>query len=191
MKLREIRSKNIVDSWMKINDGSRTLFESTLAPEVLAALQAWKKANIQNAVLVGGLAVSFYGLARYTMDVDFLFASSSDVPIFIEGFKKLRDHAFMHKATNVEVEVLDPHYLGWSEELGKAILNSAITIDGIKVVSRAGLIATKLTRFSRQDQADIEHLLKAGSVDMSKFPLTEKQKQNFESIRNDVESMLK
>ena len=34
MKLKEIRSTRIVDGWYKINDGSRSLLESTVANEV-------------------------------------------------------------------------------------------------------------------------------------------------------------
>jgi hypothetical protein len=140
-------------------DGKRTLTESAIDPAVLKALRDWTKANVKDCVLIGGLALSYHGKARYTEDGDFLFLSASDVPDTISGFKRTRPHCFRHNETHVEIEVLDPEFLKLDAGLAKKIFDTAIESDGVKVASREGLIVSKLGRFNRRDQADIEHLV--------------------------------
>lgn len=185
MKLTELRPHRVVQSWSIINDGTRTLLESILFPEVALALQDWKRANIKNCALIGGLALSFHGRPRTTDDGDFLFFSYGDIPSEISGFKRTRDHAFRHNSTHVEIEVLDPDFLGFSTELVQKIINTAEVHDGISVASKEGLIVSKLKRFSRQDQADIEHLIRAGA-DLSSWDVPEDFFKKYLSIKNDV-----
>jgi hypothetical protein len=47
------------------NDGTRTLFESVMSPEIIAALKDWVKANA-GGILIGGLAISHYVKPRMT-----------------------------------------------------------------------------------------------------------------------------
>jgi hypothetical protein len=174
MRYDDFRDKETVKKWYDINDGTRSLIESIVVPEVSAALQAFKNGNgCDNAVLIGGLALSFYGLPRYTQDIDLLFVSFASIPHFVEGFKKVREHAFEHKKTNVIIEVLDSDFLKIPQHLVETVFDTATLIDGIHIASKSGLIALKLQRFSRQDQADIEQLLKMSGVDMTPFNLSQ------------------
>ena len=87
------------------NDGTRTLFESVMSPEVGIALSDWVKATDNNYVLVGGMALSFHVKPRYTEDIDILYLNKSDVPLKVNRFSKHRNHAFEHKKYGVEVEL--------------------------------------------------------------------------------------
>jgi hypothetical protein len=42
------------------NDGTRTLEESTLAPELIVALKDWKAGTDHAPLLIGGLALSYH-----------------------------------------------------------------------------------------------------------------------------------
>lgn len=183
MKLSELRPRSLVEKWYNINDGTRSLMESIVVPEVAAALKAFQIGHgSDNAVLIGGLALSFYSLPRTTQDVDFLFMSAGQIPSFVDGFKKTRDHAFTHKQTGVEIEVLDPVFLKMSEQLAQVVFDTANLIDNIRIASKSGLVALKLGRWSRQDQADIEALFKTGNIDVSPFPLSPIEQQRLSQI---------
>lgn len=149
-----------VRSWYKPNDGSRTLAASVVAPEVWAALLAWSAAKIQG-VLIGDLALSYWSLPRHTQDIDIL-VDAQPLPQ-IDGFKHIRPHAWLHSRTGVEVEVFDPHFLRLSEDFFNRVNRHSVTQEGVRIASPSGLIALKLKRFSRQDQADIENLLAPAS----------------------------
>jgi hypothetical protein len=183
MKLRDLK---IVESWYHPNDGTRPLLESILVPEVAKALRDWQKAGVDNCVLVGGLAVGFHAKPRSTADGDFLFISADTIPDTVVGFKKTRAHAFQHNETHVELEVLDPQFLNIDPLLAKKIVDTAITSDGLKVASKDGLIASKLKRFNRQDQADIEELMKLGGRLDDSWPLTPEMRSKYESILKDI-----
>ncbi len=186
MKLVDLKSKKIVESWYRYNDGTRTLLESVVVPEVARALNDWQKAKVQNCVLIGGLALSYHGHVRATMDCDFLFIGNNSVPTEVEGFKKTRGHAFRHNETHVEIEVLDPAFLDMSVDLVQKIIDTAAETDGMRVASKEGLIASKLKRFSRQDQADIEHLIKAGGKLDDSWPLTDEFRKRYEQIASSI-----
>lgn len=155
------------------NDGTRSLFESVVANDLVSALEDWKK-NAQNAVLIGGLALSYHVKPRYTMDIDALYASEADIPVELLGFKRIRPHAFQHHGTHAEVEVLSPEFLNndITKDTAKQIFKTAIMVDGIKVASKSGLVAAKLGRANYQDKADIIQLIQSGGVDISNFKLT-------------------
>jgi hypothetical protein len=145
-------------SWL--NDGFRTLYESIIYPEVEETLNDWKKYNNNDCVLIGGLAYSYYLKPRPTQDIDLIFLSEEDIPETVYKFKRTRPHGFKHTKTHVEVEVLSPNFLKKSEKLFKKVFNDANFIDGIKVASPISLIALKLARFKKQDQSDIDELIK-------------------------------
>jgi hypothetical protein len=161
------------------NDGTRTLTESSMVPEVAAALAAFKP--YFNGVLIGGMALSFWIKPRYTQDIDILFASDSDIPAEVPGFKRTRSHAFQHNQTHVEVELVTPTLIKVSPQLVAAVERTAVDADGIRVAGPGGLIALKLVRYSLQDRADIDALLKLGTVDMAPFLplLSDQQRQRF------------
>jgi hypothetical protein len=173
------RDKRLVELGYHYNfDGRRTLAESVMSPHVLKALKDWAAAGVQHCVLIGGLALSYHGKARYTEDGDFLFMGAGDFPDEVRGFKRTRPHCFRHKDTHVEIEVLDPEFLKMDLIQAQKIFDTAIESGGIKVASREGLIVSKLGRFNRRDQGDIEHLVElSGSVDFSDWSLTDDQKK--------------
>jgi len=171
-----------------VNQGHRTLIESIIAPEVEAAVKDWIKGGA-HGVLIGGLALSFHGRPRYTQNIDIL--STSDVPHSIPGFKKHREHAFGHQRTGVEIEVLKPEHIKMLPMMAQHITNTAIEVNGAKVASPEGLVASKLHRFSLQDKADIHHLVHSGKANKEKlwggFPLTDEHKKRFSEIEANSE----
>jgi hypothetical protein len=60
-----------------INDGTRTLIESIMMPELIAALRDWAKSG-SGGVLIGGLGLSYHARPRFTQDIDFLFLEPPD-----------------------------------------------------------------------------------------------------------------
>jgi hypothetical protein len=157
-----------------VNDGNRSLFESIMLPEVIRALRDWEK-ETTNSVLIGGVALSYYIKPRATQDIDVLYASDTDIPEFVQGFKKNRPHAFMHLKTQVEVEVVTPTHINVPASIINKIMETSILSNGIKVASASGLVALKLFRLNIQDKADIVALILAAPIDISGFGLTQNQ----------------
>jgi hypothetical protein len=173
-----------IDLMKSANDGTRSLFESIMVPEVEHTLKKWTRLDIRS-VLIGGLALSYHNIPRYTQDIDVLFLSKSDVPMKLNGFKKVRQHSFQCNDTHVEIELLDSDFLNISVDLVKEIFKTSIKKDGMLIASPSGLVALKLQRFSRQDQADIENLNKYHVIDLSYFTLTNDHIKKYESIINE------
>jgi len=168
------------------NNGARTLVESILVPEVVRAVLDWKNnSGCDDAILIGGLALAYYTKPRYTTDADFLFLSAAQIPNEVCGFKRHRKLAFEHKETGVEIEVLTPRSINMPVEVAQAINNTAVEKDGLKIASREGLIAAKLLRYSLQDRADIEELLKLGPVQMELFHLPQFAQENLNRSTKD------
>ena len=112
MKLRNIAKCN------HPNDGTRSLLESVLANEVVDALSDWKNnTDTSKYVLIGGLALSYWVKPRTTSDVDILFLSKADIPMYVDGFKRTRPGAFIHLKTHVEIEVLSPETINMEKLL--------------------------------------------------------------------------
>lgn len=183
MKLRNIKKMS------GPNDGTRTLFESVMAPEVIRALHDWQ-ANGGRGVVIGGVALSYYAKPRYTQDVDVLLMTDSEIPAVVNGFSHNRIHAFEHKRTGVEVEIVTPEHVApnLSPETVKKVIETATISDGIRIASPSGIIALKLARFSAQDKADMIALIKSGQpIDISGFCLPQDQIQKFIGIMHDAE----
>jgi len=182
-----MRLTSVIEGFSHCNDSnfSRSLIESVMVPEVTAALNDWIGLNVPG-ILVGGLALSFYVKPRYTSDVDILFLNDNSIPKDIQGFTKIREHAFQHNETHVEVELLTPAFLNIPVGLVSAVINTSIESNGIKVGSPSGLIALKLQRGELQDQADIEQLVKTGNIDLEPYKewITAKQMETFNTIVN-------
>jgi hypothetical protein len=165
------------------NDGTRTLLESVLIPEVAAAFKDWKNNTTHlKCVLIGGVALSYYTKPRSTTDSDLLFLAKEDIPTEVSKFRRHRPGAFEHKQTGVEIEVLTPESIKMTQELAEAIYERSTKVDGIRVASPAGLIASKLERWSLQDRADIDAILSITAIDLSPYPLTQKHLDRFNSI---------
>lgn len=167
-----------------MNDGTRSLYESVMAPEVILALDDWKKYSECNCVLIGATAMSYYVKPRYTSDVDVLFSTKDDIPKEVYNFKKHRTSAFQHNKTHVEVEVITPELINVSPDFIKKIFDTAvIDLDSdIKIASPEGLVALKLGRFNFFDQGDIQNLKRYKTIDLSYFDLNDKLMNRFNSI---------
>lgn len=182
MKLRDIIKMN------GPNDGTRSLFESILPNELLAALKDWST-QMPAPVLIGGIALSFYAKPRYTEDLDYLFVSEADVPEEVTGFKRVREHAFLHNKTHVEIEVLTPEFLKISPALVNKVYGTAVPNSGVNIASAQGLIALKLQRAELQDQADVVALIKATGVGIDGWEefLTDEQIEMFAHLQTVAE----
>lgn len=163
----------------------RTLFESTVVPEIVSAIQDWIAETNSPGVLIGGLALSFYGKPRHTMDVDMIYVTDQQIPQTVNGFKRIRDHSFQHNKTHVEIEVLSASFLGIPTSLVQYVIQTAEESDGVKIASKSGLVALKLQRCELQDQADIEQLIKIGGINLKPYQkwLTKKQIESFNNIQ--------
>jgi hypothetical protein len=159
-----------------INYGHRTLMESILFPEVAAALEQLRENGWPPAgVLIGGIALSFHVKPRMTQDIDLLFLTPDAIPVAMEGFRRYRSNAFEHMQTGVEVEVVSPATINVDAKLVRAVFETAIVTDGIRVASASGLVALKLHRLHAIDEADIIQLIQTGVVDLGPFSLTDGQ----------------
>lgn len=177
MRARELFEKLNRDN----TDGYRTLLESIPVPEVELALRDWIQ-NKFECVLIGGCAVDYYIRPRSTSDIDVLF--SSDIPMTASNFKKTRQSAFQHNKTHVEVETVTPQHINVSPELSEKVFETANRIDGILVASPSALVALKLQRLKRNDIGDIIALNETGKVNLSDWPISEKNINDFNEIIN-------
>jgi len=171
-----------IDKMNRVNDGSRTLFESIAIPEVSKALEDWSRST-QDCVLIGGCAVGYYAKPRSTFDVDVLFLTDSDIPLSVDGFKKTRGHAFQHNKTHVEIELVTPELIHISRHLVQKVFDTARVSDGVRIASPQGLVALKLGRFSRQDQTDIETLMNIETVELDNWPLDPVSKERWNEVK--------
>lgn len=165
-----MRAAELFEKLNRVNDGTRSLFESVAIPEVQLALKDWTSNTNSDGILIGGLALSYYARPRATTDVDILFLSRDQIPLYVEKFKKTRPSAFMHKETHVEVEVVAPENINVPLEIADMVYRTAKTSDGVKIASPNGLVALKLHRASPQDVADIINLTTIESIDLSSWP---------------------
>jgi hypothetical protein len=158
-----------------VNNGSRSLLESTMSPEVVAAVRHWARACRAHAVLIGGLALSFHVKPRMTQDVDVLFARSSDIPNEVDGFQRLHAGGFQDRRTGVKVDVFTPETINVPSDVVERVFRTAVQSDGMRIASPSGLVALKLFRLRMQDKADIVELIKAANVSLEGFPLSDDQ----------------
>lgn len=167
-----------------VNYGHRTLMESVLFPEVVAALEQLRQNGWPpTGVLIGGIALSFHVKPRATQDIDLLFLTPDAIPAVMEGFRRHRSNAFEHLPTGVEVEVVSPATINIATELARAVFETAVMTNGIRVASRSGLAALKLQRLHAIDEADIVQLIQAGSIDLTAFPLTDVQQAAYARLQ--------
>lgn len=168
------------------NKGDRSLFESIMAPEVIAALRDFSHA-MDGGVLVGGIALSYYVKPRYTEDVGILYLSASLIPASVVGFKRNRLHSFEHLRTGAEIEVLTPEYIGISAEMTRQVVETAVEQHGMKVASPSGLVALKLARLNARGRADIIDLIKHCSIDLTGFYIPQEQLAKYIGLVQDAE----
>lgn len=186
-----MRLKSVIEGMYTENDENltRNLFESVVVPEIVAAIRDWIGSTDVPGVLIGGLALSFYVKPRQTMDIDVLYVTDEQIPDSIPGFKRVRPHSFQHNKTHVEVKVLSASFLDVPQGLVQQVSKDAVESSGMRIASKSGLVALKLQRGRRQDQADIEQLIASGGVDLTPYEqwLTQEQIEMYNEIRSDVE----
>ncbi len=166
------------------NGGNRTLMESILYPEVVAALEQLRRNGWPpTGVLIGGIPLSFHVKPRATQDIDLLFLTPEAIPAAMEGFRRLRSNAFEHLQTGVEVEVVSPATINIGMGLARAVFETAVMTNGIRVASPSGLVALKLQRLHAIDEADIVQLIQTGAIELSAFSLTDGQLAAFARLQ--------
>ena len=176
MALRNVSKMNVA------NDGTRTLFESTVMPSSILALREWSQAQA-GGVLIGGVGFSYHARPQMTLDLDFLFFSDSDIPDCLPGFRRNGPYAFEHDGTHVEVKIVTADHIGVPCGVVAKVIGTATESDGIRVVTAAGLIALKLYRLSMQDKADIVALIKSRRVSgMAEFRLPADKTATFDAL---------
>ena len=137
-----------------------------LHPKLIAAIReahaAYVRLGVRHA-LVGGLAVGIHGHPRATKDVDFLvgeeaFESSGSLVSFRPGVPIA--------AGGIPIDSIlpAPEHAALLEEA----LAAAVDFDGIPVIRAEHLVLMKLVARRRQDLADVEALLRAGRVDVTR-----------------------
>ena len=180
------RSKRVVRSWYHNNDGTRTLFESIVDPDVELAIKQWKKSAGDTGVLIGGLALSYHAKPRQTMDIDVLYLNQKQIPDKVDGFKRIRDHAYLNLDTHVEIEILDANFLNINAGLVQTVIDNAVNTGGMPVADAGGLIALKLQRGNRRDLGDIETLIPCQpNIEPYREYLTDVQIETFEQIKRE------
>ncbi len=143
----------------------------------------FRKNNLQFC-LAGGWAVSMIGVPRTTLDIDILIVLDGDVKnkittILANSFNLLQSHenemelknaviwrqlvSLKNKETHLILDLLkaDNNFL-------KNAIKRSIEIDyegvAIPIISIEDLIIIKLAAFRKQDQMDIENLIRAGAA---------------------------
>jgi hypothetical protein len=177
MKLRNVAAMN------RINDAahSRSLTDSIMAHEVIAALRHWAKAGA-GGILIGAVALSYHVRPRFTQDLDFLFLDEAAIPDAAPGFNRISPTLFRHDATGIDVNVQTPAGIGVPKEIAEQVARTAVLTHGVWVASESGIVALKLFRLSAQDVADIVAVIKTGRVDLSGFPLMLKEMSAFRGL---------
>lgn len=89
---------------------------------------------------------------------------------------------FRHDRTGVDVNAVTPAAIQVPLEVAEEVARTAIMNDSVRVASESGLVALKLFRQSRQDEADIVALVKTGRADLSSFRLAPEKMSAFRDL---------
>ncbi len=177
MKIRNVGALNSLNNAAH----SRSLIDSIMMPEVISALRDWAKVGA-GGVLVGTAALCFHVRPRMTQELEFLFLAEIDVPSILPGFDRIRPALFRHREAGVEVKIVTPATIEITIDVAQAVVRTATVSDGVRVASENGLVALKLFRLSRQDEADVIALLKTVRVDLLGFKLPPEGMAAFQTL---------
>jgi hypothetical protein len=181
--LTEVRLRKLT-KMQTMNDGTRSLIESVMLPDVIVTLRDWAKGTALTkrkstpsgqaaGVLIGGLGLSYHCKPRYTADIDLLFLEPADIPEAVPGFTPTTACGFRHERTGVEVNIATPPSINVPKEIAEQVFVTAILSNRIHVATPSGLAAIKLFGRRRvQDDADIVALIKTRRVNLAGWPLT-------------------
>jgi hypothetical protein len=177
-----------------VNDGTRSLIESTMSPEVIVALRDWVRSTKSVAtgeaagVVIGGLGLSYHCKPSYTQDIDLLFLQLADIPDHVRGFTRIAPGEFRHDRTQAEVRVATPASIGVPTEIAERVIRTATLSNGIRVATASALVAWTLFGLRRvKDEADVVALIKTGQVDLSGWPLPPERVSAYEGLIRDGE----
>jgi hypothetical protein len=89
----------------------------------------------------------------------------------------------LHLRTHVEIETLEPSTVGMSHALAVWIAHTAHEDSSLGVVTQvaspSGIVASKLGRWNKRDQADAEELMQHFTIDLEAAPLTAEQRKRW------------
>lgn len=174
----------------------RMLFRDKIVPHRLAfALSDLVKNLKSEQYAIGGdLAIGFHS-PRGREEIELIYHSDRVLVDLHESdaFETHQLYALKHKNTGIVINLVTPEF-GYPalqkntfERVLETVTMEMIHEHKIRIVSAVALVALKLLRYSRQDQADIEGLLQYNNIneaDLRAFNLSEKHIQNFHEITN-------
>ena len=151
--------------------------------EFFAVIKAINKKDLDYTV-VGGIALAFHSLPRFTRDIDIL-AKPVDLPTYEEIFGELGYHKLskpwtfqntnitLHRFSKMSLEddnemIIVDLLLGNEQYHQKIIKNSIVDESAagkVHLAQREDLIWMKKIRGSKQDEADIEKLKETNEQD--------------------------
>lgn len=153
----------IFNDFCNLQKFTRTIIAS--APDFSDIINDLKKLDCKY-VICGGLALSAYSIVRNTDDIDILVKSEENIEDVKSqlgsDYKQVRPHAFMHKKTGIEIEVLTPEFIKYP--YAENFVDRSNYVGNIKIVSLPDLISMKLKAFRNQDKADIESIIKKNNI---------------------------
>ena len=163
------------------NDGTRTLFESIISRDVIAALGDWRQTGL-GGVLVGALALSFHATPRLADQIELLVPDDVDQSE-PTGFERVGKRTLIHRETSTEVLLFTPDALGLLAETVEHILATTVTSDAIEIASPAGLVAVLLADPWARASADIVALLRLGHVDLGAWELSSEHRDRLAGLQ--------
>jgi hypothetical protein len=128
-----------------VNDGTRSLIESIMSPEVIVALRDWVRSTRSAAarkaggVVIGGLGLSYHCKPSYTQDIDLLFLEPAAIPHHVRGFTGTAPERFRHDRRQIEVHVAIPLSIGMPDEIAEHVIRTANRSNGILGGDRIGI----------------------------------------------------
>lgn len=181
--------------WLN-HDGRKLLENAIVVPAIRRTLGDLVKATPPGCkwLLGGALAVGVYSKSRTTMDVDIL-VSDKDADTLARSaqlkFGPPEINNMKHRETGVKVDFVTPTTVSVPKRFFDAAFAGAelhkIGRSEVAVLSPTWLVVFKLARFSRQDQADIESVLRnCGPVDVEMLGLPGEWIQRYHRIADEL-----
>ena len=182
--------------WLNV-DAAKPLEVAIVVPALRRALVDLVKLTPPETrwVLGGALALGLYGKSRTTLDIDILLVTDRDADDVARASRKKfgppEINNMKHLATGVKVDFVTPTTVAVPRQYFEMAFEQSVshTLSGaaVSVLSAKWLVAFKLARFSRQDQADIETILRnCGPIDLIDADLPPEWLQRFEILVADI-----
>ena len=150
--------------WVRGKQPAVDIDQAVVSPQVAEALRTWVAATDHIGVLIGDIALAFYVRPRFTDVVEMLYLEKDLVAASVTGFLRRSATELIQKRTATAVHTIFPGESLHSPLVTK-VLDSSMTIDGLKVASLHGMISLKLhvasidRRGGRQECQDIINMI--------------------------------